>query len=228
MPSSGAPELLFADGFGGTDGVTTGADTAFRIASCTKSFTADAAVLLRDRGLLSLDDRVDAHLDLGPSDGHDDIVPTVGQLLSMAGGLPTDDPWADRHESLSGADFDGGRRGAPHRLGVCFEYSNLGFAMIGRVLETVTGRRYVDLFTEEFLVPLGLDGIGYDGCVTAPGAVVPGCRRLDDEWVSLPFSPPGAFSPIGGVFATPPGARPVGRLAGRGDLPGRRSGGGGG
>lgn len=207
-------ELLYAGGIGGTDGVTAGADTAFRIASCTKSFTAAAALLLRDRGLLSLEDRLDAHLVLGPSAGHGNTVPTVGQLLSMAGGLPSDDPWADRQESLSANEFDamlaaGVRFTRPP--GVGFEYSNLGFAMVGRVLESVTGRPYVDLVNEEILAPLGLDGIGYDTSVAALGGVMPGCRRIDGRWVSLPFSSPGAFSPIGGLFATP---RALARWAG--------------
>ncbi|WP_261974889.1 serine hydrolase, partial [Curtobacterium sp. B18] len=36
----------------------------------------------------------------------DSPVPTLRMLLTMSGGFPTDDPWADRQESLSDAEFD--------------------------------------------------------------------------------------------------------------------------
>ncbi|HSN07291.1 MAG TPA: serine hydrolase domain-containing protein, partial [Candidatus Angelobacter sp.] len=58
-------ELVHAAGFGevavGT-GRVPGPDDVFRIASMTKSFTASTVLLLRDRGLLRLDDPVSAYL----------------------------------------------------------------------------------------------------------------------------------------------------------------------
>src|SRR4051794_17756536 len=74
-------------------------DTAYRIASCTKSFTAAALLLQRDRGLVDLDaavtDWVPA-LRLVPANS---TVPTLRQLLTMSAGLANDDPWADRQEA---------------------------------------------------------------------------------------------------------------------------------
>ena len=195
---------------GGAGAVTPGgapvtADTAFRIASCTKSFTAAMALRLRDRGLLDLDAPIDKYLDLGPSSGHDDRIPTVGQLLSMAGGLPVDDPWADRQESLGRNEFralvaSGVRFARPP--GISFEYSNLGYAMVGAAIERVAGRDFTELVTAELLRPGAFSGIGFDAEVTDVDAVAIGHRRLDGEWLTLPFSGPGAFSPIGGVFAS--------------------------
>ncbi|MCU1504453.1 MAG: hypothetical protein JWM12_3807, partial [Ilumatobacteraceae bacterium] len=50
-------QLIDGAGFGDADGrgTTPGVDTAYRLASCTKSFTAATMLLLRDRGALSLD-----------------------------------------------------------------------------------------------------------------------------------------------------------------------------
>ena len=201
------------------------ADTAFRIASCTKSFTAAVALQQRDAGRLDLDAPLDEYLDVvvlraapmpmpsAPVPGGQvpaasitqGPMPTVRQALAMSAGFPTDDPWGDRQESLTSEAFDvlaaGGLR-LVHAPGARFEYSNLGFALVGRVLERVTGRRYIDLVREDVVEPLGLQGIGFDPSVAAD-AVATGFARFGDVWQAQPVSAPGAFSPIGGVFATP-------------------------
>ncbi|MDQ1531711.1 MAG: hypothetical protein QOE37_1816, partial [Microbacteriaceae bacterium] len=119
-------------------------------------------------------------------------------------GFPTDDPWGDRQESLAPERLDelaaaGFRLIAPP--GARFEYSNLGFALLGRALERVTGRRYVDLVLEDLAGPLGLEGVAFDPSVPAD-RVVTGFARVGDTWEAQPVSAPGAFSPIGGLFAT--------------------------
>ena len=77
-------------------------DSVFRIASMTKSFTAATVLLLRDDGLLGLDDPVPRHVpdvDLrGPTADAPPI--TIRHLLTMSAGLPTDDPWGDRQQGL--------------------------------------------------------------------------------------------------------------------------------
>ncbi|SDS71141.1 serine hydrolase domain-containing protein [Microlunatus soli] len=201
--------IIYADGLGDRgDGRPPTADTAFRIASCTKSFTAAALLIMVERGLVGLDDPIDTLVKVGPMigpDGAPSAAPTLRQLVSMAAGLPTDDPWADRQESLSAEAFaaiiaDGIRfSGRPGRQ---YEYSNLGFALLGAVIERVTGRGYVDVVTEELIKPLGLSGVGYDTGVEGTDGLATGFVKVDDEWESQDFSAPGAFSPIGGVFAT--------------------------
>lgn len=199
--------LVYGNGFAAPGHDRPTIDTAYRIASCTKSFTAAAALLLRDRGALALTDPIDAQLPLGPLLGvaGSGAVPTIGQLLSMAGGLPTDDPWADRQESLTGAEFDAliaAGISLVRSPGSGYEYSNLGYALVGRAIASAAGRPYIEFVTDELLGPLGLDQIGYHTGLPAADGVAVGHQRVDDEWVPLPFSGPGAFSPIGGLFAT--------------------------
>lgn len=202
--------VVYGNGFGvrAAGGAAPTIDTGYRIASCTKSFTAAALLVLRDRGLLSLDDPIDKLVPVGPLIGAGPMPPTIGQLASMAGGLPSDDPWADRQESLSSKGFDallaGGIRFV-RRPGIKFEYSNLGYAMLGRAIKAATGMPYIEFVSRELLQPLGLDEIDYDTTVQANDGLAAGHRRLDGEWVELGFSRPGAFSPIGGLFATPRG-----------------------
>lgn len=203
-----ADGIVYHGGFGEVDGSPPSTDTAYRIASCTKSFTAAAVLILIERGRLSLDDPIDAYVDLGRLTGPaaDSLPsPTVRQLLSMAGGLPTDDPWADRQESMSWSDFDrliGAGIRFIARPGERYEYSNLGFALLGRMITAVSGRDYVDFVTEELINGLGLRGIGYRRGTEASGGVADGYRDVDGEWQRLPFTEPGSFSAIGGIVST--------------------------
>jgi CubicO group peptidase (beta-lactamase class C family) len=186
------------------------ADTVYRIASMTKSFTAAALLALRDEGLLSLEDPVASWVPqvqgMGLPTG-DSAPLTVRQLLTMTGGLPTDDPWGDRQQSLPAEDFDalvaGGLRMAwPN--GTAFEYSNTGYALLGRVVAAVSGQEYSEAVTKRVLGPLGMTSTVYasDSPAMSAERLALGYRRLEDEWIELPFDAYGAFAPMGGLFST--------------------------
>jgi CubicO group peptidase (beta-lactamase class C family) len=202
--------VLRSGGYGRIDdaGTPPGPATAFRIASCTKSFTGAAVLLLRDRGGLRLDDPVLQHLPaatgLRTPAGEPEL--TLRMLLTMSAGLATDNEWGDRQESISRDELDAMLASAvrwSHPPGTAFEYSNLGYAILGRVIEAVAGEPYVRFVEREFLRPLGLTGTGFDEHVPATGGVATGYRRTGDgSWSALPFSGPGGFSPIGGLFST--------------------------
>lgn len=190
------------------DGTTPSEHTAYRVASCTKSFAAASVLALRDAGRLSLDDPITRYL---PAFSEvtlptpDSPVPTLRMLLTMSAGFPTDNPWGDRQESLTNDELDELLRGGlifDTVPGTAFAYSNLGYALVGRAVEAVSGVSFIQFVTERFIRPLGLSGTGFDASVAAAGGVALGTRWLDDHWEPLPFSGPGAFSPIGGLFST--------------------------
>lgn len=212
--ASGGREALQVDGMFGTidesapDTAPT-PDTAFRIASCTKSFTAAGILCLRGAGLLDLDEDVRAFLPQlrltgpVPVSGTGSGPMTLRMLLAMTSGFPADNPWADRLEALAREDFDdmlaaGLRPVRPP--GKMFGYSNLGYALLGRVIETVAGQDYRQFITSALLHPLGLHHTGFDSALPVPVAV--GYRRAPAGWEPQPLSPPGAFSAIGGLFST--------------------------
>ena len=90
-----------------------GKDSVFRIASMTKSFIAATILLLRDEGVLQLDDRAEKWVPelLGvPLPTGDSAPPTLRQLLSMNGGLPEDDPWARDNSVTPSPDREPARR----------------------------------------------------------------------------------------------------------------------
>lgn len=171
-----------------------------RIASMSKSFTAAAVLLLRDRGALLLDDAVAAHVDDVP----DDV--TVRHLLTMSGGLLTDDPWGDRLEPQTPDELrallaGGITVGGPP--GVGFEYSNLGYALLGRVLDAVLGEdgAFRSFVLDEVTGPLGMTATAYDAR-TVGDALVAGHHDHGDGWVVEPPVVPGTFSAMGGLHSS--------------------------
>src|SRR6266851_8819323 len=142
--------------------------TVFRIASMTKSFTASAIMALRDDGALKLDDLAGAYvpeLRDWPPVSPDSARISIRHLLTMTAGFPTDDPWGDRQQGLPLEEFasflsKGVRfNWAP---GTGFEYSNLGYAILGRVISAVTGVAYPDYIRHRLLNPLGMTRTGYE------------------------------------------------------------------
>jgi CubicO group peptidase (beta-lactamase class C family) len=210
-------ELVHAAGLGQRHvvGPPPDADTVFRIASMTKSFTASAILALRDDGVVKLDDPAEDYvpeLRGWPLVTPDSARVSIRHLLTMTAGFPTDDPWGDRQQGLPLEDFarflSGGVRfnWAP---GTRFEYSNLGYAILGRVITTVTGAAYPDYVRHRLLHPLGMMRTGYEAeefetpgeQVTGSAGTARGYRRTPDGWAEVAFDPAGAFAPMGGIFS---------------------------
>ena len=115
------------------------ADTVFRIASMTKSFTAMSILKLRDEGKLSLDDPAERYVPemkglAYPTTDSPRI--TIRHLLSHSTGFPEDNPWGDQPARAISEDQLSRmlRGGIPfsNAPGIAYEYSNYGFAILGR------------------------------------------------------------------------------------------------
>jgi CubicO group peptidase (beta-lactamase class C family) len=173
-------------------------DSVQRIASMTKSFTATAVLLLRDRGLLRLDDAVSAYVADVPE------ALTIRHLITMSGGLLTDDPWGDRNESQTTdelAAFLAGGFPVGAEPGTTFEYSNLGYALLGRVIDAVHPAGFRALVLDEVTGPLGMAATSYDVRDVGP-ALVRGHHDHGDGWTVVPDTVPGTFSAMGGLHST--------------------------
>ncbi|MGZ5297247.1 MAG: serine hydrolase domain-containing protein [Actinomycetota bacterium] len=204
-------ELLHTRGVGtttiGTEAPPT-PDTVFRIASMTKSFTAATVLLLRDEGHLRLDDPVADHVPelQGQRPSHTGAPPiTLRHLLSMSAGFPSDDPWGDRQQDLDLGRFtEFLERGQSFAWmpGTAFEYSNLGYAILGRVITNVTGQEYRDVVRSRLLEPMGMTSTGYEAGEFPAERLATGYVRRDDAFVEEPFDGYGAFAAMGGLFST--------------------------
>lgn len=181
--------------------------TVYRIASMTKSFTAATVLALRDEGALALDDPVAGHApELATVRGPAGSPPiTVRHLLSMTSGLATDDAWADRHLDIGADEIDriyAAGCAFAHPVNTAYEYSNLGYGMLGRVVQRATGVRLQQHVSERFLRPLGLsrttwvqpdhDDWARPHRVRDGASVAEGSEPLGD----------GEIAPMGGLWST--------------------------
>lgn len=204
-------EPVFADGrgvrkAGGAGAVN--ADTVFRIASMSKSFTALAILLLRDEGRLSLDDPAAKYVPAlagMPLPTRDSPPLTVRHLLTHSAGFPEDNPWGDRQLAVSNETMDAWvRAGLPFSTapGTAFEYSNYGFALLGRIVSHVSGMPYERFITTRILQPLGMTSTVWDAQDVPAGRLAMGHRYENGAWTPEPPLGDGAFGAMGGLFTS--------------------------
>ena len=183
-------------------------DTAFRIASMSKQFTALATLRLRDAGKLSLDAPAEKYVPEllkihYPTSDSPKI--TVRDLMSHAAGFVTDDPWGDRQLDTPPDEFSRFVAGGvpfARAPGVAWEYSNFGFALMGRVVGNVSQSSYSAYITSSIFQPLGMTHTGWD--INAAGSRAIGYRWENDGWIEEPALGPGEYGAMGGVITTAP------------------------
>jgi CubicO group peptidase (beta-lactamase class C family) len=150
---------------GGVADVATGTPVSSRMmfssASNTKVLTAAAVIQLATRGLLRLDDPLARYVPEQPYTPH----VTLRQLLDHSSGVPNPMPLAWVHTEQEHADY---AEAAGLRAELCkhpklrFEpgarylYSNLGYWLLGRVIEEVSQTDYVSYLRSNILLPLGV------------------------------------------------------------------------
>ncbi len=184
------------------------ADSVFRIASMTKSFTASVVLALRDAGLLSLDDPIGRHVpELADLHGPTSDAPaiTVRHLLTMASGLGTDDPWGDRQQGLDLGTFSDLLRGPltfAWTPGTRFEYSNLGYGILGRLITNVAGLEYREVVRERLLGPLALTATTYLREEVPADRLALGYLWRDGAYLEEPIDRYGALASMGGIFTS--------------------------
>jgi D-alanyl-D-alanine carboxypeptidase len=181
--------------------------TRFRLGSISKLFTAIAVVQLRDAGRLGLDDKVTQHLPWFRLAGDAHPAITVRELLLHLSGLPADAPgvsWTDR--VMPGRDQV--IQGMPDvALAIPAEsfwkYSNLGYVLLGFVVEAASGQSYADYVGAHILAPLGMTETVVDPEPATPHlAIGYGARGPDGVRGVRAFLPMGAMTPAAGITST--------------------------
>jgi CubicO group peptidase (beta-lactamase class C family) len=183
-------------------------DTVFRIASMTKSFTALAILKLRDEGRLSLDDPAERHVPelkslTYPTEDSPRI--TIRHLLSHAEGFPEDNPWGDQQLAATEADLSRMMRsGIPfsNAPGTAYEYSNYGFAILGRIVANVSRIPYATYVATNVLQPLGMQATTLEPKTVPAERLARGYRWEDERWKEEPQLADGAFGAMGGMLTS--------------------------
>jgi len=184
-------------------------DTAFRIASMTKSFTALAVLKLRDDGRLSLEDPVSRWIpefSRMALPTRDTPPLTIRQLLSHSAGFPEDNPWGDQQLSATEAMLDDWlARGIPFSTppGTRYEYSNYAFGLLGRVVTKAAGVPYEQYVRTEILSKLHMDGSTFRFADVPAASRAIGYRlKPDGTYEEEPPLPHGVFGSMGGLLTT--------------------------
>lgn len=138
-----------------TAGEATG-DTKFPLGSITKAFTASLAMLLVADDDLDVDDRIGTYLaELGTDAGSLGGTLTVRQILSHTSGLPSsfderlEEPLSPRRYLLDSRELT-----LVQPPGSGFSYSNVGYVLVGRIIEEITGMSWWDAIDALLLKPL--------------------------------------------------------------------------
>lgn len=140
----------------------TTSETLFPLLSVTKMFTAATAVLLAQDGIVDLQRPIAGYL---PELGADNELGrvTLHQLLTHTAGL-VDDPRNRTGQCGGGAALSDAIAKAHlgARPGAVYLYSNIGYALVGLVIERTTSRPFEDVVRDRVLVPMGMSKATFD------------------------------------------------------------------
>jgi D-alanyl-D-alanine carboxypeptidase len=168
------------------------ADSVFRIGSVTKQFTAAALLTLVEAGRVSLNDPLSLYL---PDYPNGDRI-TLLQLLNHTSGVKTYSNLPGYAEATIRQDFTTAQLIALFKdqppdfaPGSNWSYSNSGYALIGAVIEAVTGMPWHEYLEQRLFEPLGMRHTGYGHDPRFANQQVPGyAYESDTIRPALPMS----------------------------------------
>lgn len=183
--------------------VPTTAHSLFEIGSITKQLSAEAVMVLVEKGKLTLDDHLSQYISGLPAEWSSI---TLRHLMTHTSGLhdwETDTTFSFRRE-YSVEEFVAfiARHPLEFAPGSRFAYSNSAFPFIGKVIERVSGMPYDRFVTERILVPAGMTETRF----RRAGAIMPnrasGYAERDSVLVNGEPLRPAILAPNGGVLSS--------------------------
>lgn len=207
-------KLIHKGNYGYTDlekQIPVSSSSVFRIASMSKSFTAMAILKLRDEGKLRLDDPAENYI---PSlkklkyPTLDAPKITVRHLLTHGAGFPEDNPWGDRQLADSDKELIElieKQVSFSNPPGLAYEYSNLGFALLGKIVTEVSGQPYQQYIKEKIWQPLGMQSSEWEYGNVPADKLAHGYRWLNEKWneeALLHDKADGSWGAMGGMLTS--------------------------
>ena len=179
----------------------------FRIASMSKSFTALAILKLRDEGKLQLDDAVEKYIPALKGQGLTKDAPlmTIRHLMTHGAGFPEDNPWGDRQLADTEEELNAlikNQLSLSNTAGLEYEYSNLGFAMLGYIIHKVSGLTYDTYITKNIIVPLQMQGTSFEYTDIPKNLFANGYRYINDQWRKEQPLKNGIYGAMGGMITS--------------------------
>jgi CubicO group peptidase (beta-lactamase class C family) len=174
-------EVVFSAGYGWADierRVPMTPDTVTNIASVTKTITAAALLQLRDEHGFSLEEAIDAYLPFEVRHpDHSEMPITFRHLLTHTASLDDGDAydesyacgdpsvslgdWLQDYLTLGGRYYDAEQNFLTCAPGEKYSYSNVGYGLIGHLVERISGVSLTDYTRERIFEPLGMEETGW-------------------------------------------------------------------
>jgi CubicO group peptidase (beta-lactamase class C family) len=161
-------DVIMSQGYGSADlewNIPNSPTTKFRLGSVTKQFTATCVLLLEEKGKWNVNDPVKKYMPDAPP-AWDKV--TIYHLLTHTSGIPnfTGFPEYKDWESkpTSPAELVARFRDKPLEFdpGTKWNYSNSGYALLGYLVEKMSGQTYQQFLQENIFTPLGMKDSGFD------------------------------------------------------------------
>ena len=133
-------------------------DTVIDTLSITKQFTAAAILKLQEQGALSVNDTVERFFENVPDDKKEI---TLHHLLTHTSGLQNNfesDYNKVSREDLENSIWESTLHSAP---GEEYRYSNVGYSLLGAIVEKASGKGYEAFLNEHLIKPAGMERTGY-------------------------------------------------------------------
>lgn len=153
--------------------------SVFDIGSISKEFNAVAIMMLKEKGLLNLDDTV-SKFNLELPKWSKNI--TIAHLLKYSSGLPAID-WENVHGDTDIYSNLKALRALDFKPGDGYLYSNNNIFIQRRIIEKITGKSYNKYLEEEILEPLGMKNSTIDQQFNNPNFV----RAFNNDYINDPI-----------------------------------------
>ena len=136
-------------------------DDQFQLASVSKMFTAEAIMLLYAQGKLDYEDDITKYIPEFPYQGI-----TIRHLLNHRSGLSryevlADERWPDRGVPASNDDiirlYAEFKPDPYNKPDVTFHYTNVNYALLGTIVERISGQHFEDFMKDQVFTPLGME-----------------------------------------------------------------------
>lgn len=204
-------QVIYSGGYGYTDlanKTKASGKSLFRIASMSKSVTTMAILKLRDEGKIRLDDPAYLYipeLKSMPLLTTDAPAITIRNLMTHSAGFPEDNPWGDRQ--LDGKDEEllaliKSGISDSNVPGVQYEYSNLGFAMLGKIIGNITKMPYQQYINQNIFKPLGMDHTIWEYSKAPADLLAHGYRWEEGKWKEEVLLHDGTYGAMGGILTS--------------------------
>ncbi len=179
--------------------------TKFRLASVTKQFTAMAILILQERGKLKVEDLICKYVEECPAAWQ---TITIHHLLTHTAGVPNFTAFSGyrelktQHTTVAALIARFKDKPLDFKPGEQFRYSNSNYALLGHIIERVSGKTYGAFLRENIFGPLKMNASGYDPTSAILKQCAQGYERVGDKLINVePVALSVSFS-AGGIHST--------------------------